>query len=65
MALVGFESVNQETVDQYDKWKMNNVAKYAQIIKQCRQMGLNIQGNFLTNPAIDTYEDMTAVEKIR
>ncbi len=63
MALVGFESVNQETVNHYDKWKMNNVAKYAQIIKQCRDMGLNIQGNFLANPAIDSYEDMAAVEK--
>ncbi|MCS7012342.1 MAG: radical SAM protein [Chloroherpetonaceae bacterium] len=63
MALVGFESVNQETVNHYDKWKMNNVKKYAQVIRQCREMGLNVQGNFLVNPAIDTYEDMAAVEK--
>jgi radical SAM superfamily enzyme YgiQ (UPF0313 family) len=63
MALVGFESVNQKTVDQYDKWKMNNVSSYAKTIKMCREAGLNIQGNFLTNPAIDTYEDMKAVEK--
>ncbi len=63
MALVGFESVNQATVDQYDKWKMNAVSNYAKTIKKCREMGLNIQGNFLTNPAIDTYADMAAVEK--
>jgi bacteriochlorophyll C8 methyltransferase len=63
MALVGFESVNQKTVDHYDKWKMNTVATYAKTIKMCRQLGLNIQGNFLTNPAIDTFEDMLAVEK--
>jgi radical SAM superfamily enzyme YgiQ (UPF0313 family) len=55
--------VNQKTVDQYDKWKMNNVSSYAKTIKMCREAGLNIQGNFLTNPAIDTYEDMKAVEK--
>lgn len=63
MALVGFESVNQKTVDHYDKWKMNNVGKYAETIERCRKLGLNIQGNFLTNPAIDTYDDMKAVEK--
>ncbi|MDX2129781.1 MAG: radical SAM protein [Chloroherpetonaceae bacterium] len=63
MALVGFESVNQATVDQYDKWKMNTVGKYSEIIRNCRKEGLNVQGNFLTNPAIDTYEDMAAVEK--
>lgn len=62
MALVGFESINQETLKKYGK-NQNNVQKYVQIIEHCRKAGLNVQGNFLVNPAIDTYEDMDATEK--
>ncbi len=63
MALVGFESVNQETLKAYNKGRTNSAQKYAEIITRCRQAGLNIQGNFMTNPAIDTYEDMAATER--
>ncbi len=63
MALVGFESINQITLKAYNKGRMNSAQKYAEIIARCRKAGLNIQGNFLTNPAIDTYEDMAATER--
>lgn len=63
MALVGFESINQETLKFYRKGRTNNAQKYSAIVRECRKMGLNIQGNFLTNPAMDSYEDMAAVEK--
>ncbi|NWF81066.1 MAG: radical SAM protein [Chloroflexi bacterium] len=63
MALVGFESVNQETLKTYNKGRTNSAQKYAEIIARCRKAGLNIQGNFLTNPAIDTFEDMAATER--
>ncbi|MBC8042524.1 MAG: radical SAM protein [Rhizobacter sp.] len=63
MALVGFESINEETLRHYDKGRMNTISKYEEIIRACRKAGLNIQGNFLANPAMDTYEDMDAVEK--
>jgi radical SAM superfamily enzyme YgiQ (UPF0313 family) len=63
MALVGFESINQRTLAAYNKGRMNSAQKYAEVIARCRKAGLNIQGNFLTNPAIDTYEDMAATER--
>lgn len=63
MALVGFESINQETLKAYNKGRINTAQDYARIIRDCRRAGLNIQGNFLVNPAIDTYEDMAATEK--
>lgn len=63
MALVGFESINQRTLAAYNKGRMNSAQKYAQIIARCRKAGLNIQGNFLANPAIDTFEDMAATER--
>ncbi|MFV9506073.1 MAG: B12-binding domain-containing radical SAM protein [Oscillochloridaceae bacterium umkhey_bin13] len=62
MALVGFESVNQKTLQAYNKGRTNSAQRYAEIINACRKAGLNIQGNFLTNPAIDSYEDMAATE---
>ncbi len=62
MALVGFESINQETLRAYHKTQ-NNVQKFVEIITNCRKAGLNVQGNFLVNPELDTYEDMDAVEK--
>lgn len=63
MALVGFESINQETLKAYNKGRINLAADYERIIRQCRKKGLNIQCNFLCNPAIDTLEDMAATEK--
>ncbi|MEI6179730.1 MAG: radical SAM protein, partial [Chloroflexales bacterium] len=63
MALVGFESINQETLKAYNKGRINTAADYARIISDCRKAGLPIQGNFLVNPAIDTYEDMDATVK--
>ncbi|MCG8347637.1 MAG: radical SAM protein [Chloroflexales bacterium] len=63
MGLVGFESINQETLKLYNKGRINLASDYARIIKGCRQAGLNIQGNFLTNPAVDTFDDMEATEK--
>lgn len=63
MALVGFESINEETLKHYDKGRMNTISKYESIIRDCRRAGLNIQGNFLANPAMDSFEDMEAVEK--
>jgi bacteriochlorophyll C8 methyltransferase len=63
MALVGFESVNQEKLKNYNKGRTNNAQKYAAIIANCRKAGLNIQGNFLVNPAIDSYDDMAATER--
>lgn len=62
MALVGFESINQQTLAAYNKGRTNSAQKYAEVIARCREAGLNIQGNFLTNPAIDSYEDMAATE---
>lgn len=63
MALVGFESVNQETLKAYNKGRTNTARRYAEIIASCRRAGLNIQGNFLANPAVDSYEDMAATER--
>ncbi|NNJ08959.1 B12-binding domain-containing radical SAM protein [Chloroflexales bacterium ZM16-3] len=60
MALVGFESINQETLKAYNKGRINTAADYSRIIADCRKAGLPIQCNFLVNPAIDTYEDMKA-----
>ncbi|NTU77794.1 MAG: radical SAM protein [Chloroflexales bacterium] len=63
MALVGFESINQETLKAYNKGRINTAADYSRIITDCRKAGLPIQCNFLVNPAIDTYEDMDATMK--
>ncbi|GAB4444916.1 MAG: radical SAM protein [Chloroflexi bacterium OHK40] len=63
MALVGFESINQTTLKAYNKGRTNVATKYAAIIARCRRAGLNIQGNFLTNPAVDSFEDMAATER--
>ncbi len=61
MVLVGFESINEETLKAYGKTRQNSVEKFTKIIENCRKAGLCVQGNFLVNPAIDTYEDMDAV----
>ncbi len=58
MVLVGFESINQKTLEAYNKGHVNSAEKYSRLIEECRQAGLNIQGNFLFNPALDTFEDM-------
>lgn len=63
MALVGFESINQETLKAYNKGRINTAADYSRIIADCRKAGLPIQCNFLVNPALDTYEDMDATMK--
>ncbi|NTV98766.1 MAG: B12-binding domain-containing radical SAM protein, partial [Chlorobiaceae bacterium] len=42
----------------YNKGHVNSAEKYSRLIEECRQAGLNIQGNFLFNPALDTFEDM-------
>lgn len=57
MALVGFESIKQERLESYGK-KQNSVSKYEQIIDHCHKAGLNVQGSFVVNPALDTFEDM-------
>jgi bacteriochlorophyll C8 methyltransferase len=63
MALVGFESINQNTLVAYNKGRTNVSRNYNEIIGRCRKAGLNIQGNFLTNPAVDSPEDMAATEQ--
>ncbi len=62
MVLVGFESINDETLKLYNKSRQNSVEKFIRIIRQCREAGLCVQGNFLTNPAVDSFADMDAVE---
>ncbi|WP_076792385.1 radical SAM protein [Chlorobium sp. KB01] len=58
MVLVGFESIKQSTLEAYNKGHVNSAEKFASVIEECRKAGLNIQGNFLVNPALDTFEDM-------
>jgi bacteriochlorophyll C8 methyltransferase len=58
MVLVGFESIKQHTLEAYNKGHVNSAEKFASVIEECRRAGLNIQGNFLVNPALDTFEDM-------
>jgi bacteriochlorophyll C8 methyltransferase len=59
MALVGFETVKADALKRYGK-SQNNVQKYEQIIHHCQAEGLNVQGSFVVDPAVDTYEDMDA-----
>ncbi|HWR02081.1 MAG TPA: radical SAM protein [Chlorobaculum sp.] len=56
--LAGLESIKQSTLEAYNKGHVNSAEKYSKIIDDCRKAGLNIQGNFLFNPAIDTFEDI-------
>ncbi|WP_164927086.1 B12-binding domain-containing radical SAM protein [Chlorobaculum tepidum] len=56
--LAGLESIKQSTLEAYNKGHVNSAEKYSKIIEDCRKAGLNIQGNFLFNPAIDTFEDI-------
>jgi len=58
MALVGFESIKQSTLEAYNKGHVNSASKITEVIERCRRAGLNIQGNFLINPDLDSYEDM-------
>lgn len=58
MALVGFESIKQSTLDAYNKGHVNSAEKIVDVIERCRKAGLNIQGNFLINPDLDSFEDM-------
>ena len=58
MVLVGFESIKQSTLEAYNKGHVNSADKYSRLIEECRQAGLNVQGNFLFNPQLDSFEDM-------
>ncbi len=58
MVLVGFESIKQSTLEAYNKGHVNSAEKYSRLIEECRQAGLNVQGNFLINPELDSFEDM-------
>ncbi|HWQ26255.1 MAG TPA: radical SAM protein [Chlorobaculum sp.] len=61
--LAGLESIKQSTLEAYNKGHVNSAEKYSKIIEDCRKAGLNIQGNFLFNPAIDTFEDIDDLVK--
>jgi bacteriochlorophyll C8 methyltransferase len=63
MVLVGFESIKQSTLEAYNKGHVNSADKFARVIEECRQAGLNIQGNFLVNPDLDSFEDMDDLVK--
>ena len=58
MVLVGFESIKQSTLEAYNKGHVNSAAQFSRLIEECRQAGLNVQGNFLVNPELDSFEDM-------
>jgi len=58
MVLVGFESIKQSTLEAYNKGHVNSADTFARVIDECRRAGLNIQGNFLVNPDLDSFEDM-------
>ncbi len=63
MVLVGFESINQSTLEAYNKGSVNSADKFSRLINECRQAGLNVQGNFLVNPELDSFEDMDNLVK--
>lgn len=63
MVLVGFESIKQSTLEAYNKGHVNSADQFARLIEECRQAGLNVQGNFLVNPDLDSYEDMDDLVK--
>ncbi len=63
MVLVGFESINQSTLEAYNKGHVNSADKFSRLIEECRQAGLNVQGNFLINPELDSFEDMDNLVK--
>lgn len=63
MVLVGFESIKQSTLEAYNKGHVNSADKFSRLIEECRQAGLNVQGNFLVNPALDSFEDMDDLAK--
>ncbi len=58
MVLVGFESIKQSTLEAYNKGHVNSADQFSRLIEECRQAGLNVQGNFLVNPELDSFEDM-------
>ncbi|WP_294345837.1 radical SAM protein [Prosthecochloris sp.] len=63
MALVGFESIKQSTLEAYNKGHVNSADKIVEVIERCRKAGLNIQANFLVNPDLDSFEDMDELVK--
>lgn len=52
------KSIKQSTLGHYNKGHVNSAKKYTKIIEDYRRTGLNIQGNVLFNPSIDTIEDI-------
>lgn len=58
MALVGIESIKQSNLDAYKKSHVNTPEKIIATIDRCRKAGLSVQGNFLINPNLDSFEDM-------
>lgn len=58
MALVGIESIKQSNLEAYNKSHVNSPEKVISTIERCRKAGLNVQGNFLVNPSLDSFEDM-------
>ena len=63
MVLVGFESIKQSTLEAYNKGHVNSADQFSRLIEECRQAGLNVQGNFLVNPDLDSYEDLDDLVK--
>jgi len=58
MALVGIESIKQSNLEAYKKSHVNTPEKIIETIDRCRKAGLSVQGNFLINPNLDSFEDM-------
>ena len=52
------ESIKQSTLEAYNKGHVNSADQFSRLIEECRQAGLNVQGNFLVNPELDSFEDM-------
>ncbi len=58
MALVGIESIKKSNLEAYNKSHVNSPEKVIETINRCRKAGLSVQGNFLVNPNLDSFEDM-------
>ncbi len=58
MALVGIESIKKSNLEAYKKSHVNTPEKIIETIDRCRKAGLSVQGNFLINPNLDSFEDM-------
>ena len=58
MALVGIESIKKSNLEAYNKSHVTSPEKIIETIDRCRKAGLSVQGNFLINPNLDSFEDM-------